>query len=284
LAVRASGDSGSVRDGGDSTKRLSRLSIGLGGTGSIGIDTREVLVVTIAAQESTINVGGGSIVLAANTIKNVFAVAGGVWLRRVASLKAEGSSTHEVVPLDSLNEVTSPGLGEEKGTKRVTTLIGTVGVEFPSGIIGSDVDELLLDEASDLDVVRGLHELETSDGTLGDDTGTITGLCAPGDAFAFGVADEGTRFGGAPEAEVINAVDDSGLAQRGWAFGSAVAQVVSSLGTTFTSAGICLIGQSGICEVLGGKRDVRGLRKGKRQKSGDHCDGGKDGRHFNRQK
>jgi hypothetical protein len=132
----------------------------------------------------------------------VFAVAGGVGLRRVASLEAEGSSAHEVVPLDGLNEVTVPGIGEEKGTERITTLIGTVGVEFSSGIIGSDIDELLLDDASDLDIVGGLHELDTRDGTLGDDTGTVTRLSAPSDAFTFGVANERVGFRWTPEAEV----------------------------------------------------------------------------------
>jgi hypothetical protein len=242
-------DSGSVRDGGDSTERLSGLLVGDGGTSSISVDTGEVLVITEAAQEGTIDVGGGSIVLATDTIEDVLAVVGGVSTCGVASLEAEGSSTHEVVPFDGLDEVTSEGLGEEEGTEGVTTLISTVRVEFTSRVIRGNVDELLLDETGDLDVVGGLHELETSDGTLGDDTGTITRLCAPSDTLTLDVTDEGVWLRGTPEAEVINAVDDGGLAERGRAFGSAVAQVVASLSTTLTSSGVCLVGQSSIGEM-----------------------------------
>jgi hypothetical protein len=179
----------------------------------------------------------------------VLAVVGGVSTCGVASLEAESSSTHEVVPFDGLGVAVTPGVGEEESTERVTTLIGTVRVEFTSRVISGDVDELLLDEAGDLDVVGGLHELETSDGTLGDDTGTIARLCAPSDTLTLDVTDEGVWFRGTPEAEVINAVDDGSLAERGRAFGSAVAQVVASLGTTLTSSGVCLVGQSSIGEM-----------------------------------
>jgi hypothetical protein len=253
-------------------------------TGSIGVDAREVLVLAEAAQENTIDVGSGGIVLATDTIEDVLAVTGGVGACGVACLKAEGSSTHKVVPFDSLDEVSTiaEGLGEEKGTERVTTLIGTMGVELSSGIILSDVDELLLDETSDLDVIGGLHELQTCDGALGDDTSAIAGLCAPSDTFALDVTDEGVGFGGTPKAEVIDAVDDSGLAQRGRALGSAVANIVASLCTTFTSSGVCSVGESSVGKVPGGKRSVR-LCEGDGQKARNECDGSKDGRHFNRQ-
>jgi len=189
------------------------LLVSDGGTCSISVDTWEVLVVTEAAQEGTIDVGGGGIVLATDTIEDVLAVVGGVSTCGVASLEAEGSSTHEVVPFDGLLVTITPGVGEQEGTERVTTLIGTVRVEFTSRVISSDVDELLLDEAGDLDVVGSLHELETSDGTLGDDTGTIARLCAPSDTLTLDVTDEGVWFRGTPEAEVINAVDDGSLAE-----------------------------------------------------------------------
>jgi len=225
------------------------LLVSDGGTCGISVDTWEVLVVTEAAQEGTIDIGSGGIVLATDTIEDVLAVVGGVSTCGVASLEAEGSSTHEVVPFDGLLVTITPGVGEQEGTERVTTLIGTVRVEFTSRVISSDVDELLLDEAGDLDVVGSLHELETSDGTLGDDTGTIARLCAPSDTLTLDVTDEGVWFRGTPEAEVINAVDDGSLAERGRAFGSAVAHVVASLSTTLTSSGVCLVGQSSIGEM-----------------------------------
>jgi len=255
LAVRACWDSGGVGNGGDGAERLVGLSVRLDNASRIGIDSREVLVVTIAAQENTVNVGGGGIVLAANAIENVLAVVCSIWLGGIASLEAEGSSTHKVVPFDGLNKVTGPGVGEEKGAERVTTLIGTVGVEFSSGISWVDVDKLLIDKASDLNVIRSLHELNTSDRTLRDDTGTVAWLCAPSDVFTFGVADEGVGFAGTPEAEIINAVDDSGLAQRVWALGSAIAQIVTSLGTALTVVGISLFRQGSPFEMLGSQRN-----------------------------
>jgi len=281
-AAGARGDTGNIWDGGDGTEGLSGLNVCDSGTSGIGIDSWEVLVITEAAQEGTINVGSGGIVLATDTIEDVLAVVGGVGTCGVASLEAESSSTHDVVPFDGLDEVTGEGLGEQEGTEGVTTLISTVRVELSSRVGGVEVDELLVDEASDLDIVGGLHELQTGDGTLGDDTSTIAGLCAPGNVFTFGVTDERVWLRGTPEAEIINAVDDGGLAQRSWSFGGAVAQVVSSLGTTFTVSSICLVGQSGIGEVLRSKRDIsRGcLSKGHRHKRGDEGDGGEDGRHF----
>jgi hypothetical protein len=216
--------------------------IGGNDTISTSVDTWEVLVVTEAAQEDIVNIGGGGVVLAADTIKDVLAVVGGVSTCGVASLEAELTSTHKVVPFDGLLEVASPGVGEEEGTKGVSSLIGTVGVEFSSRVVRGNVNETLVDETSDLDVVGGLQELDTGQSTSGDDTSTIAGLCAPGDGFTLGVTDEAVWSRRTPEAEVVNAVDDGSLAERGWALGSAVAQVVASLGSTLTSVGIGLVG------------------------------------------
>jgi hypothetical protein len=230
------------------------LLIGDGDTSSISVNTGEVLVVTEAAQEGTIDVGSGGIVLAANTIENVLAVIGGASTCGVASLEAKDSSTHKVVPFDGLDVLGASGgterLGEQEGTERVTTLISTVGIELSSGITSGNVDEGLVDVASDLNVVGCLQELDTSESALGDDTSTVAWLRAPCDTLTLDVTDEGVWLGGTPEAEVINAVDNGGLAQRGGTFGGAVADVVAGLGTTFTISGICLIWQSGVGEVL----------------------------------
>jgi len=95
----------------------------------------------------------------------------------------------------------------------------------------------LLNETGDLDVVGGLHELNTSQSTLGDDTGAVVGLGAPGDGLvewerrdkrvvfhvggwvdvetnlAFDDTNLGVGLGWAPEAEVIDAVNDGSLAE-----------------------------------------------------------------------
>jgi hypothetical protein len=282
-ALGSGGDPSAVGHAGDGAERLRGLLVGGDNTVSASVDTWEVLVVTSAAQEDIVNIGSGGIVGATDTIKDVLAVVGGVSTCGVASLEAELSSTHKVVPFDGLDVVGSTsgakGLGEEEGTERVSSLISTVGVEFSSRIIGSEVNVLLGDITSDLDVVGGLDELDTRQGTSGDDTSTIAGLCAPSDGFTLSVSNKAVGFWGTPQAKVIDAVDDGGLAERGWALGSAVAQVVPGLDSSFTIVGIGLVGKSSPGKVLGGKRDAR-LGECDGQKTRDECDGGSKRRHF----
>lgn len=64
-------------------------------TVAASVDTREVLVFTEAAQEGAILVGSRGIVLAADTIEDVLAIAGSVRTSGVASLQAEDISAHE---------------------------------------------------------------------------------------------------------------------------------------------------------------------------------------------
>lgn len=84
-----------------------------------------------------------------------------------------------------------------------------------------------------MDVGGGLYELNTSQSTLGDDTGAIVGLGAPGDGLirregisgwrgvievetdlALDDTDRGVGRGWTPEAKVVDAVNDGGLAER----------------------------------------------------------------------
>lgn len=241
-AARRGGDASSVWHGGDGAQALGWLSVGGDDTISTSVDTWEVLVVTEARQEDIVNVGSGGVVSATDTIENVLAVVGGVSTSRVASLEAELTSTHEVVPFNGLLELTGEGVREEEGTEGVTTLIGTVGVEFTSRVVSSEINVLLGDVASDLDVVGGLDELDTSQGTSGDDTGTIVWLGAPGNGFTLSVTNSAVGSWGTPEAEVVNRVDDGGLAHRGGTNGGAVAQIVTLLGSTLTIVGVCLVG------------------------------------------
>jgi len=90
------------------------------------------------------------------------------------------------VPLNGLDKVASECLGEEETTQRVTALIGTVGVHLTSRVIGGDVDLVLLDDTGNLDVGGSLDELNTCQGALRDNTGTIVGLGAPGDGLMNG--------------------------------------------------------------------------------------------------
>lgn len=61
-----------------------------------------------------------------------------------------------------------------------------MGIELSSTIVRRKVNELLVDKAGDLDVVGGLHEGDTGDSALGDDTCTTAGLSAPCDRLALG--------------------------------------------------------------------------------------------------
>jgi hypothetical protein len=135
-----------------------------------------------------------------------------VGVRRVASLDAEGVCAHElpgmkggcqtqmrdkkrqrsayVVPLDDLGgQATGLGVGirVDQGSYRVTAAIGTVGVQLSAGVVGHEVDEGLVDDASDLNVSGRAHELHALESTLGDDAGPVAFLGAPGYSLALGV-------------------------------------------------------------------------------------------------
>ena len=60
--------------------------------------------------------------------------------------------------------------------RRTTHEVSTVGVKLSSTIVSLDVDLGLIDETDDLDVVGGLGELDTGEGTRGDKTSTVGGL------------------------------------------------------------------------------------------------------------
>jgi len=61
-AAGGGGDPGSIRHGADGAERLIGLSVGGDDTVGTGVGTREVLVVTEAAQEDIVNVGSGGVV------------------------------------------------------------------------------------------------------------------------------------------------------------------------------------------------------------------------------
>lgn len=64
-----------------------------------------------------------------------------------------------------------------------------MGVQFSTEIAGLDIQLGLVNETDDLNVGGGTCELETLECTLGDETGSTTGLGAPGDSFTLGVCD-----------------------------------------------------------------------------------------------
>jgi hypothetical protein len=252
--VGRSGDLDRIWRGGDDTQRLRGLSIGLDLAGGIGVDAGEVLVVTIASLEGTVLGVVGGIVSTSNTVEDVFAVAGSVGACGIASLETESVTTHKVVPLDDLLKIAlagGPGVGEQETAEGVTTEVGAMGVELPSIVIGRDVNEGLVDETDDLDVVWGLHELNTLEGTSGDFTSAVTGLGAPGNFPMFRLTDGLGTIGRCPETEVLNRVNDGSLAEGFLVLGRRVASVVTSLIATNTNIRVSLVWKVTVVEMLG---------------------------------
>lgn len=130
------------------------------------------------------------------------------------------------MPFDDLLVAGTPGVGEDKTAERVATLVSTMRVHLSSSIIRSHVDEGLVDVAGNLDVVGGPHELSAGDSTCRNDTSAMAGLGAPCDGLTLSVADNAVGLRGAPEAPVVEGVDDGGLAVGGRTFGGRVASVV----------------------------------------------------------
>jgi len=99
------------------------------------------------------------------------------------------------VPLDHLliTIVVAVVAGEcvsvDESTEGVSSLVGAVGVQLASSIIGSDVDVDLVDEAGNLHVGGGFEELDTSEGSRRHHTTSMARLAAPGNGSSLGVAD-----------------------------------------------------------------------------------------------
>lgn len=77
-----------------------------------------------------------------------------------------------------------------------------MGVELSSVVIGFEVEHRLVKERDDLDVGLGAEELDTSDRTLGDETGSAAGLGAPRDFLTLGLADGSRARGRSPDTPV----------------------------------------------------------------------------------
>lgn len=127
-----------IGHGADSPQLFRRLSVGLNSARCIRIDTREILIVTLARGKGTILGVVGSIVGTTDTIEDVLAVVCGVRASRVTSLDTESIASHEVVPFNDLLQVfgiTTESIGVKETTKRVTTQISTMGIEFTSVVV-----------------------------------------------------------------------------------------------------------------------------------------------------
>lgn len=258
--VGRSGNLWCVWNGADGTQRLGRLSVGLDLAGGVGVDTWEVLVVTLARLKRAVLGVVGSIVGASDTIEDMLAVVGSMCTCRVAGLETEGATTHEVVPFDYLLVIVvavRPGGGVEKAAKGIATEVGTVRVKLSSIVIRGEVNEGLVDETDNLDVVGGLHELNTLKGASGDETTTVTGLGAPGDFLLFRLSNGRRAVGRCPEAEIVNRIDDGSLAERFLVLRRRIAPVVTELRAANTVVGVSLVWKVVVVEMLGSQGNER---------------------------
>lgn len=86
--------------------------------------------------------------------------------------------------------------------REITHEILTVGVELSSVVVSCNVNLGLVNETSDLDVIRSLDVLNALEGTVGDEASTTALLGAPSDLLALRVSDGRVGLGRGPETEV----------------------------------------------------------------------------------
>jgi len=178
--------------------------------GGSSVNTHGQVIVAVAGLELAGVVVGGHVPGAAHDIIDVLAVLSSVGTG--ARTEAELIGGHKVGPFVVL-EVLAKGIAIHKATNRVTVAVSTVRVKLASLVILGDVDLGKVTDASNLDIVLGLDEMDALKGTLGHDTSTTARLGAPCDLLALSITN-GTNARGSPEAKVINVVEPGSLAHR----------------------------------------------------------------------
>lgn len=205
------------------------------------VDTDGGHVVTIADLENTLLCVVGCVVCAPKTVIDVLAEGLLVLAGGIAGFYTETVATHEICPVNNLlvrvvvTTVAGERVGVHETAKRVTAQIGTVRVQLASVIISSNVDLGLVNKTGNLDVVGGLDELYALESTGGDETSTVSWLCAPGNFLTFGVTDGGVGLWGSPEAKVVYVVHERSLTQGILVLGCGVANIVTGLRTAKSS-------------------------------------------------
>lgn len=217
----------------------------------LGVGADKVHVVTLADLEDAILSVVGGVIGATDTVVLVLAVEVVVGAGGVANLHAELASADEEMPADDLLNSVTEGAGVYKATNRVTTEVKTERVHLSSVVCSDHVNLGLVQEASDLDVVGSLNPLKTGEGSLGDNTTSVTILGTPSHHLAFNFTNLLSLNRRSPEAEIIGRVEVGGLAHRLLVLGGGVALVVAGLATTSEMRlGVDLVGKVGPGVVL----------------------------------
>jgi hypothetical protein len=114
-----------------------------------------------------------------------------------------------------------------------------------------------------LDVIRRPHELNTLEGTSGNDTSSVLGVGAPSDLLSLSVGNQRVWLRGSPEAEVVDRVEERRLTERFGTRGGRVTLVVTELSSTEEVVGVSLVRNTiGVVKVLGSKRNSGELALG----------------------
>jgi len=154
-------------------------------TGSIGVDAREILVVTQAGFEYTLLGIVGSVILTSNTVVNMLTKVCCVLASGVADFETELIRPHKVVPFNHLLIRATECSRIYKTAEWITTQVCTMGIHLTPIVTSGQIDLGLVDESHNLHVVGGLHKLDALQGTLGYNTSSTTSLGTPCNHFPF---------------------------------------------------------------------------------------------------
>ena len=96
----------------------------------------------------------------------------------------------------------APSIRVDEATKGVSSEIGTVRIHLTSRVVGLKVHLCLINKTDDLDVVGGLHELNTLERSIGDKASSVAGFGTPRDGLVLGLTNSGGTFRWSPETEI----------------------------------------------------------------------------------
>lgn len=140
-----------------------------------------------------------------------------VCVRTVSCTEAELVGAHKVVPfldLDPLTFFAGYVVAEHKTTLGVSGTVSAVRVELSTVVFTLDVEAGEIADASNLEEVGCLEELNTLNGSVGDQTSSVAGFETVRDNGLFIGSDLRVGVDGSPQAEVVGVVDKDVLAER----------------------------------------------------------------------
>jgi len=160
------------------------------------------LIIGIAGCECAVDSGvvGRGVVCTANSVIDMLAHSVSIGISGIACLEAEHIRAHEIMPLNDLGPASIVRsrrsssvcelLREDQPSKRVSSLICTVGIHLAAIVARLDVDLRLVDEAYNLDVRLGARELNTFESARWDETSASARLGTPSYHLAFDISDD----------------------------------------------------------------------------------------------